>query len=179
MTKMKQAALALISVAALSVPSVGLAQMKGPDSGWYVGGHFGQSDIDELSETDTAFRILGGYQINKHFAAELGYTDFGKVSNSGVTFKGNAIELVGVGSLPLTDKFSIYGKLGFAKVEGEASSSLGSAKEDSIEPTYGFGVTYNVSPTLGIRGEYQLYPDVGDGATDVSVLSVGVIFRFK
>jgi OOP family OmpA-OmpF porin len=181
MTKVKNAALGLISVAALSVPSISMAQMtmKGPDSGWYVGGHIGQSDIDELNEKDTSFKVLGGYQINKNFAVEAGYIDFGKVSSGPVNVKANALELVGVGSLPITNQFSVYGKLGFARGEVKASSPLGSATEDSVEVTYGAGVQYDVSRNLGIRGEWQKYPDLGDGASDVSVLSIGVIYRFK
>ena len=181
MNKIKAAALAAVVGAAVAFPTVSMAQMslKGPDSGWYIGANLGQSDIDELGEKDTSFKVLGGYQINKNFAAELGYTDFGKVEIAGQSFKGNAIELVGVGILPINDKFSVFGKLGMAMVEGSTSGPFGSAKEDSIEPTYGIGAQFNVSPTLGLRAEYQNYPDVGDGATDVSVMSIGVVFRFK
>ncbi len=182
MNKIKAAALAAAVGAAMAFPTVSMAQMnlKGPDSGWYVGGHIGQSDIDEIGEKDTAFRILGGYQINKNFGAELGYTDFGKSESGGITFKGNAIELTAVGTLPINNQFSVYGKLGFAMTEGEASALGVSRSEDSVTPTYGVGVQYNFSPTLGLRGEWQRY-DVGDDPiqSDVDVLSIGVIFRFK
>jgi OmpA-OmpF porin, OOP family len=178
MTKLKTAALALISAAALSVPSISTAQ-TGPDSGWYVGGHLGQSDVDELNETDTSFKVLGGYQINRNFAVEAGYIDFGKATSGGTTFKGNALELVGVGLLPLSNQFSLYGKLGFARTEGEGSNALGSEKENSTEITYGFGVQYDLNRNIGIRGEWQNYLDVGDGRSDVTVLSIGVIYRFR
>lgn len=174
MNKIKAAALAAVVGAAVAFPTVSLAQMKG-DSGWYVGGNVGMADFDEFGDDDMSFKILGGYQINKHFAAELAYTDFGKVSIAGFDVKGNAIELVGVGSLPINDKFSVFGKLGFAKGELKAAGD----SEDSVEVTYGIGVQYNFTPALGIRGEYQMYTDVGDGITDVSVLSVGVVYRFK
>jgi len=181
MTKVKNAALALISVAALGVPSISMAQMtlKGPDSGWYIGGNLGQSDVDRLSDGDTSFKILGGYQINKNFAAELGYTDFGKVESGGTTAKGNAWELVGVGTLPINDKFSVFGKLGFAMGEGDVSTALGSSSDDSTELTYGIGVKYNFTPVLGVTAEYQAYPDFANGFSDVSVFSVGVVYRFK
>jgi len=181
MNKIKAAALAAVVGAAVAFPTVSLAQMsmKGPDSGWYIGGNLGQSDVDELGEKDTAFKILGGYQINKNFGAELGYTDFGKVTSGGVTFKGTAWELVGVGTLPINDKFAVFGKLGFAMGEYDASSALGSASDDSVEVTYGIGVKYNFTPTLAVTAEYQAYPDFGNGASDVSVMSIGVLFRFK
>jgi OmpA-OmpF porin, OOP family len=181
MAKARNAALAFMSVAALSVPSISMAQttMKGPDSGWYAGGHLGLSDFDEVDETDTAFKVLGGYQINKNFAVEAGYIDFGKVTGAGTTVKGNAFDLVGVGLLPLANQFALYGKLGLARTEATASNALSSEKQDSMEVTYGFGVQYDFSPKLGIRGDWQLYSDVGDGRTDVTVLSLGVVYRFK
>jgi OOP family OmpA-OmpF porin len=177
MTKLKQAALAAAVALAVGVPGVSMAQMRG-ESGWYAGAHFGQSDVDEAGEKDTAFRILGGYQINRTFAVELGYTDFGEVEEGGIRFEGNAIEVTGVASFPVADRFSIYGKLGLARTEAEARLGPLSADEDSIEVTYGIGVRYDFSQNMGVRGEWQRYPDVGDGASDVDVLSVGVVFNF-
>lgn len=181
MNKIKAAALAAVVGAAVAFPTVSMAQMsmKGPDSGWYIGGNLGQSDIDRLGEGDTSFKILGGYQINRNFAAELGYTDFGSASSGGTTVEGTAIELVGVGSLPLSDKFAVFGKLGFAMTDGEASALGVTASDDSVELTYGIGVKYNFTPALAVTAEYQMYPDFANGFSDVSVMSVGVLFRFK
>lgn len=166
MIKTKKVVAGVLGAIALAVaPAVAMAQ-----SPWYAGVHIGQADIDEANDEDTAFRILGGYQINQNFAAELAYTDFGKVQG----VKGNAIELVGVGSWPVANQFSVYGKLGLSRGEFKA----GGVSEDSIEVTYGVGVRYDVTPTVGARLEWQNYPDVGDGASDVSVLSVGVVFKF-
>jgi OOP family OmpA-OmpF porin len=166
MIKTKKVVAGVLGAIALAVaPAVAMAQ-----SPWYAGVHIGQADIDEANDEDTAFRILGGYQINQNFAAELAYTDFGKVQGA----KGNAIELVGVGSLPVANQFSVYGKLGLSRGEFKA----GGVSEDSVEVTYGVGVRYDVTPTVGARLEWQNYPDVGDGASDVSVLSVGVVFKF-
>jgi len=181
MNKIKAAALAAVVGAAVAFPTVSLAQMsmKGPDSGWYIGGNLGQADVDDLGDKDTSFKILGGYQINKHFGAELGYTDFGKASSGGVTFKGTAWELVGVGTLPINDKFSVFGKLGFAMGDGEASAPGITVSDDSTEVTYGIGVKYNFTPVFGVTAEYQAYPDFANGATDINVFSVGVVYRFR
>lgn len=171
MTKTKKVVAGVLGAIALAaVPAVGMAQ-----SPWYAGVHIGQSDIDVLDDEDTAFRILGGYQINQNFAAELAYTDFGKVNVAGISVKGNAIELVGVGSWPVANQFSVYGKLGLSRGEFKANGF----KDDSIEVTYGVGARYDVTPTVGARLEWQNYPDVGgsDGS-DVSVISVGVVFKF-
>jgi OOP family OmpA-OmpF porin len=184
MNKIKAAALAAVVGAAVAFPTASMAQMslKGPDSGWYVGGNLGQSDVDStgFSEKDTSFKILGGYQINRNFGVEVGYTDFGKAEQGGITFKGNAIELVGVGTLPINEKFGVFGKLGFARGDGEASNGVVTVSDDSVEVTYGIGVKYNITPVFAVTAEYQKYPDfANDSDTDVSVMSIGVIYRFK
>lgn len=175
MSNIKNAALGALLAVVLGAPSLALAQMRPADSGWYVGAHIGQADVDELNDEDTSLKILGGYQINRNFAAEVGYIDFGKTSVAGTEFKANAWEVVGVGILPVMDRFGVYGKLGM--FWGEAKG--GGVKEDSVEVTYGVGVQYDFTQNLGVRGEWQRYTDVGDGSSDIDVLSVGVVFRFR
>jgi OmpA-OmpF porin, OOP family len=167
------------SAVTMAVPSVGLAQ-----SPWYVGASLGQSqlkdacnNIPSCDDKDTAFRILGGYQINRNFAAELGYHELGKASASGQSFKANAWELVGIGSYPIANQFSIYGKLGFFRGEAKASGT----KETNSDLTYGAGVQYDFARNLGVRGEWQRYGKLGGGTlveSDVDVLSVGVVWKF-
>ena len=171
-TKTKNLVVGLLgALAMLTLPAAAMAQKgRSAASPWYAGVHIGQADIDEANDSDTSFRILGGYQFDKTFAAELAYTDFGTVQG----VKGNAIELVGVGAWPVADRFSVYGKLGFARGEFKA----GGVSDDSIELTYGIGVRYDFAPNMGARLEWQSYPDVGDGASDVSVISVGLVFKF-
>ena len=84
------------------------------------------------------------------------------------------LDVGGVASFPVADRFSIYGKLGMARGEFKG----GGASDDSIELTYGIGARWDFMPNLGARVEWQQYPDVGDGASDVSVLSVGVVYKF-
>src|SRR5258708_19688358 len=86
---------------------------------WYLGGTLGQSKFKDGGDDnkDTAWRILGGYQINRYFSAELGYHNLGEVSGSAGKTKGNAWELVGVGAWPLIEQLSVYGKLGVYRGE--------------------------------------------------------------
>jgi OOP family OmpA-OmpF porin len=152
---------------------------------WYIGGTLGQSDFKDgcqgvggCDKKDTAWGILGGYQFNRNFAAELGYRDLGKASAPGLETKANAVELVGVGAVPLVDRVSAYGKLGVYRGELKAAG----AKETNSDLTYGAGLQYDFTKQVGVRGEWQRYNNMGGGAlakTDVDVLSVGVIYRFQ
>src|SRR5467141_4555361 len=143
---------ALLGAAVMAAPAVSMAQARG-DTGWYVGGSIGQSkarhvDCAGFSSCDTkaaAFGILGGYQINRNFAAELGYHDFGRVTLSGpgsANIKANAAELVGLGAYPFANQFSVYGKLGAYRAEAKLSapgSGSASLKNRNTDLTFGFG----------------------------------------
>jgi OmpA-OmpF porin, OOP family len=169
MTKTKKLVAGLLGAAAmLAIPTVGMAQARSANTGWYAGLHIGQSDFDEADETDTALRILGGYQIDKTWAAELAYTNL--FDKDGI--EATAIELVGVGSWPVADRFSVYGKLGFYRGEVEVQ---GAGSEDNTDLTYGIGLRYDFAPNMAARVEWQNY--AGDDS-DVSVLSVGIVFKF-
>ena len=175
MTRIRTAVFAVVTGvgASLAFPTAGIAQMSTADRHWYIGGHVGRADWDRANDEDTSIRMLGGYQFNKNIAIEFGYIDLGKVAGGSAT--GKASDVVGVGSIPLADKFSVYGKLGFAWSEVKGFGQ----NESGLELTYGLGASYDFSPTVAFRGEWQKYPDAGDGATDIDVLSIGVIFRFK
>jgi OOP family OmpA-OmpF porin len=207
MTNVKNAALALASAVALTVPSLSMAQgtmdsmkksMTGPDSGWLVGGSFGQSKFNvdcsgaTCDNTDTAFRVFGGYNFNKHFGVELGYGDLGKmtVSSGPVSgeIKATVWDLLAVGTLPIADKFSLYGKLGMYRAETKLSGSVaglgsGSSKDNNTDLTYAIGGGYDFNKNLGVRLEWQRYSKVGSddtgGSGDVDVYGVAVVYRFK
>jgi len=184
------AILGLASAMALTGPA--FAQ----DSGFYAGLHIGQSSADDAcdgisgagvscDDKDTAWKILGGYQFNRHLAVEIGYTDLGEVSASGpggsASVESTAFEVVAVGIFPIADKFSIYGKLGMYRGDTEATAPGVSESETNNDLTFGFGVRYDFTKNLGVRAEWQKYSDVGGGnigESDVDVISVGVIWKF-
>jgi OOP family OmpA-OmpF porin len=184
---------AIMLAAALLVAAPAAAQ----DQGFYAGLSIGQSAAkdacDDLVGTgiscddkDTAWRILGGYQFNRNFAVELGYTDLGEVTASFGTLRetisSTAFELVGVGMLPVAERFSVYGKLGIYRASTEDETNFGfSAKESNTDITFGFGARFDITKNIAVRGEWQKYSDVGGpdiGESDVDVISIGVLFKF-
>src|SRR5450830_1849591 len=111
------------------------------DSGWYGGFNVGQSraNIDDARITggllgggftttsindddrDTGYKLFGGYKLNKNFAVEGGYFDLGKFGFTATTvpagtLSGNiklrGLNLDAVGILPITEKFSVFGRVG-------------------------------------------------------------------
>jgi OOP family OmpA-OmpF porin len=203
MMKARNTAFALACALALAMPSIGMAQglkLTGPDSAWYVGGGIGQSQVDvdlsgaqpgtSVDDKDTSFRVFGGYQFNKYFGVELGYSELGESKGNepapGVgafTFEAKAWDLVAVGTLPLANNFSLVGKLGFYKGDLEYKDAVDSLSESNTDLTYAIGAQYDFSKNLGIRAEWQQYKSMGKkdtiGESDVDVFGVSVLYRFK
>ena len=164
---------------------------------FYAGASIGQTTASDgcsgiilpgitCNDSDTAWRILGGYQIDRNFAVELGYHDFGKVKAAGFGVNGevtaNVWELVAVGTLPLRNRFSVYGKLGGYRGDTQLRSNAGfSGSDTNTDITFGAGARYDFSPQIVLRAEYQAYQSVGGstvGSSDFDVISVGALFKF-
>jgi OmpA-OmpF porin, OOP family len=189
--------LGLTAFAALALTAAMAAQAD-VQPGFYAGASIGttkltddglESSAFDVDDSDTGFKIFGGYSFNNNFAVELSYFDLGEVS--GVLddpFFGDIAFDVGVsgfnasvvGRLPVAETFSLFGKLGFASYDLEAHatvSGFGSGSDSSSESdlTYGVGAALSVGPQWELRAEYEAI-NVDDG--DANMISVGAMYRF-
>lgn len=149
-------------------------------------------------ENSTGYKFGAGYMFSKNLGVEGGWVDLGtgKESASGTfggspflttaEFKASGPFVAGVVAFPFSDQFSGFAKLGFidATVKTTASGSLtGSASTTDWKTMYGAGVQYDFSERWGVRAEYEMFQKLGDdsttGTADVSLLSIGAVFRFK
>lgn len=157
---------AVLSAAALTVSTGALAQASmATVPNFYVGLDVGKTDVGD--EDDTGFKIFGGYQFHRNIAAEVGYGLLFDKDGAEVT----SMEVVAVGIFPLTNQFSIIGKLGFAMVDVEFPGG----SDDSTDLTYGIGVQWDLNRNLGFRAQWQRYQHDID---DADFISVGVLWRF-
>jgi OOP family OmpA-OmpF porin len=156
----------ILGAVAMLLSAGALAQANMP--AFYVGLDVGRADFGD--ENDTAFKILGGYQFHRNFAAEIGWSQLFDKDVGGINAEVTALEVVGVGMFPVAPQLSLLGKLGFANVEVEA---LGQS-DDKTELTWGLGVQYDVSRNLGARVQWQRY----ETDEEVDLLTIGVIWRF-
>jgi len=172
-----------------SALSLGSAPAFSQDQGFYAGASFGKSDLKDActglpncDDSDTTLGIFGGYQFNRHFGAEIGYTDLGKASASSgaasATLEAKGLEFLAVGTIPLNQQFSLYGKLGLfmwdadIRVSGPATVLT---SDDGTDLTIGFGARYSFTKNLAAQLQWQRY-DLDN--FDVDVISVGILFRF-
>jgi len=159
--RMRKSILAACSAVAMA-PMYSSAQA--PERGWYLAADIGRADF--AGETDTAFKLGGGYRINRHFAAEGAYAWLFDKNGAEAT----AFELVAVGSVPLANAFSIFGKVGLANTYIESSA----IDEEKVQLTYGLGLQYDATRNIGLRAQWQRY----DTSEEIDLFSLGVVWRF-
>ena len=168
-------AVMLVALAGAAAANPAAAQYSlGEEPGFYAGLTLGINGDDE-----TAWRLLAGYQANRNFALELGYHDLGKHNIAGFPLESDAVEVLGVGRLPLNEQAALYGKLGGYR----STSKGGGANEQQVDITFGAGFEYALSTNIAARAEWQRYRAMGGGAigqtSDMDVYSVGAIYRFR
>ncbi len=93
--------------------------------------------------------------------------------------------MTGVGTLPVNQQLSVYGKLGFFRWNvdfKDGTGVVGSASASGIDLTYGFGASFNFAKNAALRLEWQRYKDVGDdnttGQGDIDLIGVGLVLKF-
>ncbi len=183
-----------ILIVLLAALSLGSAPAISQDAGGYVGFNFGQSKAKDFCEgattcddKDTALSIFAGYQINKNLGVEFGYTDLGEASASGPVFgipvtatgEVSGFEFSAVGTIPLNQQFSLYGKLGFFMWDADLKGTVGgipvSVSDDGTDLTFAFGARYSFTKNVSAQLQWQRY-EIDDG--DIDVIGLGLLFRF-
>lgn len=145
-------------------------------------------------EKDTAYKVFGGYQLNRNIAIEGGYFNLGKNSFSSTVPAGvftgqtkvEGLNLDLVGTIPLTERFAVIGRIGAQQAwskssfSGPGAAAATSSKRNDANMKVGLGAQYEFSPSMWIRGEverYRIKNAVGE-RKNVDVASVSLVFPF-
>ncbi|MHB1201032.1 MAG: OmpA family protein [Polaromonas sp.] len=213
--KFKKTSVAL-GLAAFAVLAGPLASAEGL-VGWYGGANIGRSaaTIDDArinssllgsgftsstitnDDRDSAYKIYGGYQLNRNFAIEGGYFDLGNFGytattvpagtlNGNIKLRGLNLDLVGI--LPVTDKFSAFGRVGLNYAQardsfrGTGAVFVANPNPSKYGTNYkvGVGLQYAFTDALAMRVEAERYriDDAVGNKGHIDVASVGLIYRF-
>ena len=195
-------ALAALAFGCVLVPGLAAAE----PNAWYVGGGVGQSSFrSDLSaqinrayegsgftvdsarvsdNSDTGWKVFGGWQFHRNAAVELGYVDFGRatshyevvVPGQGTAIRDGKYRLSGVelsvlAIAPVGERASVFAKAGAlaSKLEYSESgvdqfgaSTSFSADDNSVRFAWGLGGTVNFTPSLAARIEWQRVEKVGE-----------------
>jgi OOP family OmpA-OmpF porin len=117
----------------------------------YGGADFGSTKIDGLSDRQTSYGAFIGYNFHENFGLEAGYRRLGDFD--GVEVDQAALSVVG--TLPLSNGFNVYGRLGYNHLESKASAGNFSYSATTSGAMYGVGAGYAFSPTVSGRIEVQ------------------------
>lgn len=143
--------------------------------------------VVDKKKQSTGLKAFLGYSFNRNFALEFGYANLGKskadmngrvttggvsnsVSNFGLIYKMNSVFLDGVGTLPIGDKWSLFGRvgLGYNRVSTDGNGSNGGSPlglvgssddrvSHKVNVKFGAGAGYDFTPTFGLRAEWERY----------------------
>ena len=210
-------ALRLVALAVFSTVTAPAAIAQQSSSYYYLGGGIGQARAEINDERitrplfgtgltatninrdnhDTAYKLFGGYQFNKNFALEAGYFNLGKFGfsantvplgtfNGQVKIQGFNLDLVG--TLPVTERFSVFARAGAQAAKtgdtysGNRPISAFNPSPSKREVNYkaGVGLQYEVTPSFLVRAEAERYriSDTLGKKGNADMVSLSLVFPF-
>jgi OOP family OmpA-OmpF porin len=184
---MKHLLLALLA----SMAATGAAQAQSASdqitSHPYLGvGVTGAQNISSDARTAN-LKLFGGFDLGRNWGVESGFTHYGSKdftrSNGTASVSGSTSGLSGYlaarYSLPISDSFSAYGKLGLASSARTYSNSLGMRVKDRDKGVYAaLGVQYQLNANVSLVGEYERQGKDKMSGPRADVWTAGVKFGF-
>lgn len=153
---------------------------NGVTNPYYFGGTIGPAEgssycsgASNCEDKDSAWKLFGGYKFTDKLSAEGSYVTLGDLHKNGENSDVSVIAAHGVASMPLTEKFDVFGKLGVMRW----SSDNTDGGQDGFGVAYGVGAKMHMSETTNLRAEWEKYPGIETSSsedTDINMLSVGV-----
>jgi OOP family OmpA-OmpF porin len=164
------------------------------------------SSAIDTNKRSTGAKLFAGYSFSRYFAVEGGYAPLGTssadisyysgssvltpVGSFNMKYEMTAVYIDAVGSLPLSEKWSLIGRVGAAygrtnvSVSGNPLTLVLSSSEESkstVRAKFGAGVDYNLNPAFTVRAEWELYqlPDpLSSEYFDVNAATLSLLYRF-
>ena len=205
--------------------ALGLAPAVAPAAGplvpgWYIGGSGGWTSSDysdsdlrsdlvnkgyaitsvSVDDTDTGWKVFGGYQFNQNWAIETSWVDLGDVTStvggtiddaqvpallsdaaSNHGYLGEGATLAGVAIWPVTPQIAPFLKLGAfswkadVDIKERTTGQSISRNRSGTDMMGGLGLRYTPTPNLEFRAEYEYY-DIDPDAAGFFSLGIGYHF---
>lgn len=164
--------------------------------------------VSGTDKKDTAYGIRTGYRINPNLALEIGYSDLGQASfsrfvlsecpapsnlsclgivESGIgTLTAAAWDISAKGTLPLSENWSTYGKIGVSTLRLKARAQTMFFHVDtaysSTAPKLALGLAYRITPAASVHLEWNRHfkgsGKAADGNIAIDSTSLGIAFNF-
>ena len=181
------------------------AAHAGEDSGGYFGAGIGKASLSDYcsdtaglvvtscDDSDTSFKIFGGFRFTRNVAVELAYVDLGKYRATGsvigipftTSTEVTGITVQAVGIVPFGNEFSLMGRIGAILWDLNSSAAVGGfpggISDSGVDIAMGVGAQYKFTTNFGVRADLDYYPNLGNsntGEDNVTAVSIGAVFLF-
>ena len=148
---------------------------SGMSSNLYFGVQLANASYKEIDDSSAAFGLFGGFHLNEVLSIEAAYNDFGKAEKGGAKEEASALSLGMVGKLPIKTDFTLFGKVGLAAWDIDASP--GSLSDSGTDVYFGIGADYDISGTAAVRFGIDQYTMGGDFDEDITSFAIGFIYK--
>lgn len=181
LNKWTVAALSLLTFAPLTATA---------ESNFYVGASVGSASLNEdfdgfdVDTDSVALRLVMGWQFNDYFSIEGGYHNFGTFEQSfdiggtptDISLKADGFTLGVTGTIPLGQRFGLYGRVGSFFWDGDAAiNDVSQARPEDTNLYLGIGAKYTFNDRFALVGDWSRY-ELED--TSSNVISLGLTFSF-
>jgi OOP family OmpA-OmpF porin len=141
----------------------------------YAGIDVSSTKIDD-SDHEGGYGAFFGYKFNENIAVEAGYhrladTDV-RIGAVRADLTLDQIDVSVLGTLPLSNGFDVYARLGYNRLEAKADANGNTGDAHDSGALYGLGLGYSFSPIVHARLEVQ------KPASDTTRIAAGVSYRF-
>ena len=130
---------------------------------------------DRLRDDQLSWKVFGGLEVNRIFALEVGYHDFGRARDGDARMEADGWTIAALAAIPITPVFAPYAKVGQLFWDRKRSFGPVSRRDDGNDMFYGLGARFSLTPLADLRLEYERM-SLDD--TDLDVASVNIQFRF-
>lgn len=144
------------------------------------------------------FKLFAGYRLSPNLAMEGGYVDLGRYTYTATTtapagiltgkMRRQGANLDVVGTLPVANRLSAIGRVGMVYISvrdsivgtGGVLVATPNPAKDDISAKFGFGLQYDLTRNVGLRGEVERYQieDSAGNAGNINVYSAGIVMKF-
>ena len=179
--------------AGAAVAMVALVPVASAESGWFGGisaaqALLRQTDISRSGSLDGSDRMTSTVNVHRNLRLEMGYADPYRSGGSdlpvlpGAPVRGRGWQLSGVGTLPIGDRFGVFGRVGAYRGDLALNPNY-NGSSDLTQATYGMGLKYDFSTNLRVQGGWDRYrlslrPGSQEVGQDVDLLSIGLKYKF-
>ena len=151
-----------------------------------------------LDNSDVGWKLFGGYRFNRWLGVEGAIVDLGKFDSRITTTVPNPTQLLSdvaevhplsaqglsvaaVGTLPIGERFTLFGKAGVFVWHGKIESNAGSfgnvnRNKNGADLSIGLGAGLKITNSIHVRAEWERY---FIDRNDSDLLSVGLSFIFN